>query len=117
MPLKTTRWDVTEFLDSEERVAFFLDAILDEGDPALLTAALGDIARARGMTAIAKETGITREALYRALSKAGRPEFNTIVKVLSAFRLRLSVKPTRRKPVKAARRKRQAGVSKTRRAA
>ena len=71
MTIKTTKWDVTEFLDNEKRIALFLEAVFEDGAPTLITAALGDIARARGMTAMAKETGITREALYRALSKDG----------------------------------------------
>lgn len=95
MALKTTKWDVTEFLDSEERIALFLEAAFEDGDPALIGAALGDIARARGMTQMAKETGISREALYRALSKEGRPEFNTVLKVMKAFGLRLSPVPIR----------------------
>jgi probable addiction module antidote protein len=92
---KTTRWDVTEFLDSEERIAVFLEAAFEEGDPSLISAALGEVARARGMMQMAKDTGISREALYRALSKEGRPEFNTILKVMKAFGLRLSPVPIR----------------------
>ena len=92
---KTTRWDVTEFLDSEERIAAFLEAAFEAGDPSLISAALGEVARARGMMQMAKDTGISREALYRALSKEGRPEFNTILKVMKAFGLRLSPVPIR----------------------
>ncbi len=95
MPVKTQKWDVTEFLDSEKRIAMFLEAAFEEGDPALITAALGDVARARGMTQMAKDTGISREALYRALSKDGRPEFNTVLKVMKTFGLRLSPVPIR----------------------
>ena len=95
MALKTTKWDVAEFLDSEERIGMFLEAAFEEGDPSLIAAALGDVARARGMTQMAKDTGISREALYRALSKEGRPEFNTILKVMKAFGLRLSAVPIR----------------------
>jgi probable addiction module antidote protein len=92
---RTTKWDVTEFLDSEERIAIFLEAAFEEGDPSLISAALGEVARARGMMQIARDTGISREALYRALSKEGRPEFNTILKVMKAFGLRLSPVPNR----------------------
>ncbi len=95
MALKTTKWDVAEFLDSEERIGMFLEAAFEEGDPSLIAAALGDVARARGMTQMAKDTGVSREALYRALSKEGRPEFNTILKVMKAFGLRLSAVPIR----------------------
>ena len=95
MALKTTKWDVTEFLDSEERIALFLEAAFEENDPSLIAAALGEVARARGMMQMAKDTGISREALYRALSKEGRPEFNTVLKVMKAFGLRLSPIPIR----------------------
>jgi probable addiction module antidote protein len=95
MALKTRKWDVTEFLDSEERIAIFLEAAFEEGDPSIIAAALGEVARARGMMQMAKDTGISREALYRALSKEGRPEFNTIIKVMKAFGLRLSPVPIR----------------------
>lgn len=93
MALKTRKWDVTEFLDSEERIALFLEAVFEDGDPSLIAAALGDVARARGMTLTAKKAGISREALYRALSKDGHPEFNTILKVMKSFGLRLSPVP------------------------
>ena len=93
MVLKTTKWDVTEHLDSDERIALFLEAVFEDGDPALITAALGDVARAIGMTKIARETGVTREALYRALSTEGNPEFGTVLKVLKTFGLRLSPVP------------------------
>lgn len=110
MTIKTTKWDVTEFLDNEKRIALFLEAVFEDGAPTLITAALGDIARARGMTAMAKETGITREALYRALSKDGRPEFNTIIKVLKSFGLRLAVRPAKN-PATRPKTKRKALVS------
>jgi probable addiction module antidote protein len=98
MASKTTKWDVTEFLDSEKRIAMFLEAAFEEGDPSLIAAALGDVARARGMTQMAKDTGISREALYRALSKEGQPEFKTILKVMKAFGLRLAPVPSRQSP-------------------
>ena len=96
MPLKTTKWDVNEFLDSAERMAFFLEAAFEDGDPALIAAALGEVARARGMTQTARDSGIAREALYRALSAEGHPEFNTILKVLHSFGLRLSAVPLKK---------------------
>jgi probable addiction module antidote protein len=68
---------------------------MEDGDPALISAVLGDIARALGMTQIARETGLARESLYRALSAEGKPEFNTVLKVLKAFGLRLSAVPDR----------------------
>lgn len=85
------KWDVVEHLNTEEDMQLYLDACMDEGDPALIAAALGDIARARGMTQIARDTGLAREALYRSLSGQGNPEFGTILKVIDALGLRLRV--------------------------
>ncbi|MCZ7559007.1 MAG: putative addiction module antidote protein [Burkholderiaceae bacterium] len=85
----TTRWDPAEHLDTEEDMAAYLEAALEEGDPALVAAALGDIARAKGMTQVARETGLGRESLYKALSPEGNPEFATIMKVVSALGLKL----------------------------
>lgn len=90
MGTTTTRpWDVTESLDSDERIQAYLEAALEEGDAALIAAALGDIARARGMTEIARQTGLGRESLYKALSPEGNPEFSTILKVVRALGLKL----------------------------
>lgn len=93
MALRTTKWDVTANLDSEDKIAHYLDAVFEDGDPALIAAAIGDVARARGMTKIAKDAGVSRESLYRALSGDTRPEFATIMKVLKAMGLRMSVAP------------------------
>jgi probable addiction module antidote protein len=68
MKLKTTLWDPTEFLDSPKSIAAYLEAAFEDGDPSLIAAALGDIARAIGMTQMASQAGVTREALYKALS-------------------------------------------------
>jgi len=90
----TTRpWDMTRYLESNEDIAAYLDAALEEDDPALLAAALGDVARAKGMTAIARQTGLGRESLYKALSSAGNPEFGTVQKVVRSLGLRLHVTP------------------------
>lgn len=86
---KTRPWDVTESLDSDERITAYLEAALEEGDAALVAAALGDIARAKGMTEIARQTGLGRESLYKALSPEGNPEFSTILKVVRALGLKL----------------------------
>lgn len=86
---KTLPWDAAEYLNSEEETAAYLEAALEEGDPALVAAALGDIARARGMTQLARDTGLGRESLYKALSPSGNPEFATIMKVIEALGLRL----------------------------
>lgn len=84
-------WDVTRYLDSDEAIALYLDAILDEDDPVLLAAALGDVARAKGMTSVSRETGLGRESLYKSLSENGNPEFATVHKVIRSFGLKLHV--------------------------
>ncbi|MEN6625155.1 MAG: addiction module antidote protein [Candidatus Sumerlaeia bacterium] len=86
---KTKRWDPAEHLESEADMAAYLEAALEHGDASLVAAALGDIARARGMAQIARETGLGRESLYKALSPDGNPEFDTILKVVRALGLRL----------------------------
>ena len=93
MALETTKWDVTEYLDSPEMISAYIDAALEEGDPDFLKQALGDVARAKGMTQIAKDAGVAREALYRALSEKGDPRFSTLSGVLKALGLRLKVEP------------------------
>lgn len=95
---KTKPWDASEHLDSEEMIFAYMNAALEDGDPALFSAALGDIAKARGMTAIAKETGLSRESLYRALSGDGNPEFATVIKVMKALGLQISVEPAEKAP-------------------
>jgi probable addiction module antidote protein len=87
--VKTKRWDPAEHLESEEDMAAYLEAALEDGDPALIAAALGDIARTQGMSAIARKTGLGRESLYKALSPDGNPEFSTVLKVVRALGLRL----------------------------
>lgn len=89
MSTKLSRWDVVEHLQTEEDMIGYFDACLAENDAALIAAALGDIARARGMTNVATETGLSRENLYRALSGEGNPEFSTIIKVVKALGLSL----------------------------
>jgi probable addiction module antidote protein len=86
---KTRTWDVAEHLETVEDMAAYLEAALEEGDPALVAAAMGDIARAKGITQIARETGLGRESLYKALSPEGNPEFATVLKVVRALGLRL----------------------------
>ncbi len=89
MALKTTNWDSAQYLQTDEDIAAYLDAVLEEEDPALVTHALGVIARAKGMSQIARETGLGRESLYKALSAEGNPEFATVLKVIKALGLRL----------------------------
>jgi probable addiction module antidote protein len=87
----TTSWDPAKYLNSDEVIAAYLDAAIDEDDPALLAAALGDVARAKGMTEIARGTGLGRESLYKALSSDGNPEFGTVQKVVRSLGLKLHI--------------------------
>ena len=87
---------MVEHLENEEDITAYLEAVIDDGDPALVSAALGDIARARGMTEIAREAGLGRESLYKALSPEGNPEFATVMKVLRALGLSLHVNAAHR---------------------
>jgi probable addiction module antidote protein len=88
---KMTRWDAADTLVSREDIAAYLDAVLEDGDPDLLKAALGDVARSRGMAELARAAGLGRSNLYKALSPSGNPEFATVAKVLKTLGLRLSV--------------------------
>jgi probable addiction module antidote protein len=89
----TTPWDPADHLKTDEDMAAYLEAALEEGDAALVAAALGDIARAKGMSQVAREAGLGRESLYKALSPSGNPEFATIMKVVSVLGLRLHATP------------------------
>lgn len=91
--IETHVWDVADHLKTEEDMIAYLDAALEDGDPSLIVAALGDIARAKGMTQVAREAGLGRESLYKALSLSGNPEFASVLKVLSALGLRFHVAP------------------------
>jgi probable addiction module antidote protein len=86
-------FDATPYLSDETTIAAYLTDILEANDPALLAAALGDIARARGMSEIAKASGITREALYKALRADAQPRFDTINRVCTALGVRLVAQP------------------------
>lgn len=87
-----SRWDAADYLKSDDDMVAYLQACLEEApdDPVLIAAALGDIARARGMVQLAKETGLTREGLYKALSKDGNPSLGTVLKVLKALGLKFT---------------------------
>lgn len=90
IPEGFSRWDAADDLKSEEDVALYFQACVEEdpGDGSLIRAALGDIARARSMTQLARDTGLAREGLYKALSPDGNPEFATIMKVVKALGLK-----------------------------
>ena len=91
MARETIPWDAADTLRSKEDIAAYLDAVLEDGDPELLKAALGDIARAKGMTEIARDSELGRASLYKALSPRGNPGLVTVARVLRALGLRLSV--------------------------
>ncbi len=93
MKTKTRLWDAAEHLKTREDMAAYMAGAFDDGDVALIAAALGDIARAQGMTQIAKKTGLGRESLYKALSKEGNPELATVLKVCDAVGLKLKAVP------------------------
>ncbi len=92
MAIRTRAWDPAENLGTPEDIAAYLEAALEDGDPKLITAAIGDVARAKSMTQLARDTGLSRESLYRALSADGNPEFGTVLKVLRAFGIRLEAR-------------------------
>lgn len=85
------KFDVVDYLKTEKDIATYLSAVLEGGDPALFVAAIGDIARAKGMTEIANRSGVTRESLYRALKVEARPRFETVTRVVQALGLKLRV--------------------------
>ena len=89
--IKLTEWDPTKYLETEEDMRLYFQAAIedDPGDGSLIRSALGDIAKARGMSQLARETGLSRENLYRSLSSSGNPEFSTVMKVIHALGYRL----------------------------
>ena len=93
MALKTTRWDSARHLDTEEERTAYLEACLEDsgGDAGLVAYALGVVARSRNMSQLARDTGLTREGLYKALSEEGNPSFGTVLKVMGALGYRFSV--------------------------
>jgi probable addiction module antidote protein len=93
MTPKTTPFDAAEYLDDEEAVAAYLDEAMATGDRGFIAKSLGVVARARGMTQIASQTGLSRESLYRALGDDGNPTLGTLMEVLASLGVRLSVSP------------------------
>lgn len=99
MTVKITDWDPSEYLDNEESIEAYLNAAFEDGDPRLIASAIGDVARARGMTQIARQTGLAREALYRSLSEKGNPELGTVIEVLKSLNMKVRVEPIERQAV------------------
>lgn len=91
MELKTTAYETADYLDSEAAIIAYLKLAFEEGDAADIRAALGNVAKARGMTGLSKETGVAREALYKALGKDGNPTLDTLLAVTRALGVKLSV--------------------------
>ena len=88
---KAVDWDTSEFLGEDEAIRAYLSAALEEGDPVIINTALGNVAKAKGMTSLAHATGLSRDGLYKALSPNGNPSFGMVQKVLDVFNLRLDV--------------------------
>jgi probable addiction module antidote protein len=91
--IKAKDFDAAEWLDSPETIAAYLNGVIEENNPELFTLALSDIARAKGMTEISKASGITREALYKALRENSKPRFDTINRIVTAMGIRLIAQP------------------------
>ena len=96
MSTEITDYDTSEHLENEQDTIAYLNAIAEHDDPALMQAALGNIAKARGMTQTAKDAGVGRESLYKSLSKDGNPSFQTIAKVIHALGGRLTIQAARK---------------------
>jgi probable addiction module antidote protein len=92
MALDIKPFDVADYLIDEEHITAYLEAIFEE-DPSLIPSAIGDIARARNMTQLAKDTGLTRDTLYRSFSAGGNPTLSTINAVVKSLGFQLSIKP------------------------
>ena len=90
---KTTEFDAASYLDSEDLVAEYLNQALASGDTDLLLAAIGDVARAKGMARIAQDSGLGRESLYKALAAGAKPRFDTVFKVLQALGVQMQARP------------------------
>jgi len=94
---KIKPFDPAEYLDDSESIAAYMSEALESEDPAFIADALGVVARARGMSEVAREAGVSRESLYRALSTDGNPEFDTVLRVVRALGLQLSVIPVQQR--------------------
>ena len=91
MKAKITDFDASAYLDSEEAIAEYLTAVLEENDPELFLAAVSDVAKARGMMQIARDAGLGRESLYKALAPGAKPRYDTILKVLHALGVKVAI--------------------------
>jgi probable addiction module antidote protein len=94
MKIELTRWDASQYLETPEQMAAYLEAALEDGDTRVIATALGDIAKAKGMAQVALASGLGRESLYKALSPNGNPELATVLKVVRALGLTLHASPS-----------------------
>lgn len=95
MAVKTAPFDAADYLDDEETIAEYLSAALEDPNPDVLLVAIRDVARARGMTQLARDTGLGRESLYKALAPGSRPRYDTVLKVVHALGVRLHAEPAK----------------------
>ena len=94
MKMETSKFDIADYLDSNEMIAEYLNSVLEEGNDSEIIVAIGNIAKAIGMTKIAEKTGLSRPSLYKALSEGAKPQFATIMKVLKALGGQIQINPT-----------------------
>ena len=92
-PMKPTTFEITDYLEENEMISAYLNTVLAEGDSADLVIAIGQVAKAVGMTKIAEETGMSRPSLYKALAEGSKPQFDTIMKVLKALGGKIQIEP------------------------
>ena len=104
-PESFSRYDTADYLKSDEDVIAYLEAAMEDGDAAIIATALGNIARARGMMRLARETGLTREGLYKALSADGNPSLGTVLKVMKALGVRLAPQRVEASPARSRKRR------------
>lgn len=90
---KYSKFDVVDYLDSEKAIAAYLSAVMEKNDPDLLIAALGDIARARGIAKLAEDSGLNRESLYKALRPGAKPRFDTVFRIMKAMNIKMQATP------------------------
>ena len=93
-PVKLVAFDAARYLDDDQAIAEYMTAVLETDDPNLLLLALGDVARAKGMAQVAKDAGLGRESLYKALAPGAKPRFETVMKVARALGVKFTVQPT-----------------------
>ena len=93
MPEETTRFDIQRYLETPENHVAYIEAMLEEGDPDMIPIALGDIARARGVSEFARETGLSRETIYKSLKRDGNPTLDTLTRCFRVLGLRMALQP------------------------